>query len=397
MLAAIKNLKEQRAKLVDAARAALNRDPNSPQFDAMMADEAKLTRRIAGLERAAKLNTSGELVVGPVEADTAIFDRFIRHGVHALDSEERSVLARRHKSFTGPRAALSTGSGTAGGYTVPTGFYARLEAAILGYGGIFDACRFIDTESGAAMPFPTGNDTAQKGVRVAENGDAFSGGTDPSFGQVNFTPYLYSSRGVLVPISLLQDAAFDIEAELAEWLGTRIARIQAEEFVTGTGVDEPNGIVTAATVGHTTAEEQVDSLLYDDLVDLEHSVDREYRRKGSWLMSDDTLKVIKKLKAADSDLPAWVPGIAAGEPDTILGHPYVIDDNVPAIEAGSTPLLFGDLRKYVVRRVVNAQLVRFGEKYMDRLQVGFLAYHRADGDLVDAGTHPVKKLQMAAV
>jgi hypothetical protein len=39
--------------------------------------------------------------------------------------------------------------------------------------------------------------------------------------------------------------------------------------------------------------------------------------------------------------------------------------------------------------VSDVRLVRMDERYADYDQVGFTAFLRSDGDLLDAGTHPV--------
>ena len=45
--------------------------------------------------------------------------------------------------------------------------------------------------------------------------------------------------------------------------------------------------------------------------------------------------------------------------------------------------------------VKGIRLTVFKEKYADQLMVSFMGHVRADGNLVDAGTHPVKYLEMA--
>ena len=47
--------------------------------------------------------------------------------------------------------------------------------------------------------------------------------------------------------------------------------------------------------------------------------------------------------------------------------------------------------RYYLRGV---QILRLVERYADYGQVGYLAFHRHDARLIDAGTHPVKVLQM---
>jgi len=67
---------------------------------------------------------------------------------------------------------------------------------------------------------------------------------------------------------------------------------------------------------------------------------------------------------------------------------------MPDLGATNTPIAFGDFSYYYIRIVRDMQMVRFDEKYMDFLQVGFAAYMRADGLLMDTGA--IKKLTNAA-
>ena len=41
-------------------------------------------------------------------------------------------------------------------------------------------------------------------------------------------------------------------------------------------------------------------------------------------------------------------------------------------------------------------VLRLVERYADYLQVGYIGFLRADGNLVDAGTHPIAAFQNSA-
>ena len=91
-------------------------------------------------------------------------------------------------------------------------------------------------------------------------------------------------------------------------------------------------------------------MTYDDLVELEHSLDPAYREGGrcSFMFADTTLKAIKKLKDGQGR-PLWLPGIDVKEPASILGYRYVINQSVPAMAATAKSVLFGDFSKYIIR------------------------------------------------
>lgn len=282
------------------------------------------------------------------------------------------------------------GGGEEGGYLVADEAMRPLEIALLAFGGMRQGATVFRTNTGADLPWPTTNDTSNKGALLAENGTHTE--LPVSFSQLVLEAYKYTSRLLLVSVELLQDSNENIAQILGRLLGERIGRITNEHFTTGDGSNKPNGIVTAATLGVTGSLGA--SITYDELVNLEHSVDPAYRTGAKFMFHDTTLAILKKLK--DGDLrPMWLPGLATREPDTILGHPYIINQDMPQMGPGSPSggdksILFGAIDKYMIRDVREITLRRLDERYAELGQVGFLAFSRHDGDLLDAGTNPVK-------
>jgi HK97 family phage major capsid protein len=291
--------------------------------------------------------------------------------------------------------AQSVGTATAGGFTVPDETMRALEIALLTYGGMRTAATVIRTSTGAALPIPTANDTAQAGVILDENTQVAS--QDVTFAQLVLDAYKYSSKQVLVSVELLQDSSVNIGAMLGTMLGERIGRITNTHFTVGTGTAQPRGIVPAATVGFTapTADTQVTTWKYSSMVELEHSVDPAYRRGASWMMADSSLKKTKQI-IDSTGRPIWAPSITVGAPDTLLGYPVVINQDVAAMAASAKSVVFGDLSKYLIRDVLGITLLRLEERYADFHQIAFLAFARMDGDLLNAGTGPVKVFVNAA-
>ena len=65
----------------------------------------------------------------------------------------------------------------------------------------------------------------------------------------------------------------------------------------------------------------------------------------------------------------------------------------PVANTNPTSMLFGDLQKQIIRKVKDMSVLRLNERYADFGQVGFIAFMRIDGSLVDAGTHAINVLQ----
>jgi HK97 family phage major capsid protein len=267
-----------------------------------------------------------------------------------------------------------------------------LEVSLLSFGGMRQAATVIRTETGADLPWPTFNDTANKGRRIGEN--SVHTNTDMSFGQVVFGAYKYSSDYVLVSWEFLQDSTLNVAEVIGKALGERIGRITNDEFTTGTGSSQPNGLVTAAGTG-VTATALTATTTYSFLMDLVHSVDPSYRVGGRFMLSDAALKMVRKVlipqySGDTAGAPLWQPSLQAGVPDQLLGYGYVINQSMATPATAEKTIAFGDLSKYQIRDVRDITLVRADERFVEYGQVAFLAWSRHDGDLLDAGTDPIK-------
>jgi HK97 family phage major capsid protein len=288
--------------------------------------------------------------------------------------------------------ALSAIVGSQGAFTIAEGFMPSLEQALLSHGSVRAAAEIIRTENGADMPWPTANDTSNKGRLVAEKEAAAS--LDPSFGQIVWRAYAYTSDMVQVPASLLEDSSFDLPSVLGEMLGTRLSRIWEEHFTSGDNNSKPHGIVPGSAVGKTAAS--ATALAADEIIDLFYSVDPVYRAMpgSGWMAHDLIFAEIRKLKD-NEDRYLWTPGFSE-RPDTILGAPINVNQEMEStLDTTNEVLLYGDLKKYKVREVGSVRVRRLVERFADQDCEAFVIFARADGRLLDAGTNPVKKLVMA--
>ncbi|WP_181444676.1 phage major capsid protein [Bacillus sp. 03113] len=315
------------------------------------------------------------------------YKSWLKTGIQGLDTEQRTILDNGRQTFEA--RALSAVTGASGGFTVPQGFYNEIISAMKPFGGMRQSrATILRTGSGNDLPIPTNDDTANVGAIVGENAAA-GNATDPVFAQKILKAYKYTSKTFLIPIELLQDSAFDVEAFIRQKITERIARILNQHFTTGTGSGQPQGVVTGSTLGKEGATGQTGSITYDDLVDLQHSVNPLYRANAEWMFNDNSLKIIRKLKDSNG-LPLWQPSLTAAEPDTILGKPYRINTDMADMAASAKSILFGDFANYFIRDVLDLMIVRISEKYIENGQIGFIAFSRHDALLIDAGQGPIK-------
>jgi HK97 family phage major capsid protein len=294
----------------------------------------------------------------------------------------------------GHTRAMSDVTGSQGAYTVPQGFVYKLEVALKYYGGILQAAEYIPTDTGNLLPYPIIDDTGNTGEVIAENtvvaggaGDG-TGENDPVFSVKDLNAYMHDSGIVLVPLTLLQDSAFDVESYMLPLLSTRIGRKLNNGCTVGTGGGTmPTGVVTSAQLGITGASPTTFS--YSELLRLEHSIDPAYRVRSNpkcGFMFSDAAFLQAKLLVDGNGRPLWIAGgvsegIQNARPDTIDGFPYWINQDVAAPGSSAKSILFGDFSKFKIRQVREVHMTRLSERYAERLMVGFIAFLRADSAL----------------
>jgi len=336
--------------------------------------EAQTAHALEGRAQAA-----GRTVDHQAEREREILAAWLRGGVEALSPEDRQEVRQR-----AVQAAMSTGVPAEGGYTVPREFSATLLDALKAFGGMREVATVMATATGAPFDHPTTDSSNEEGEIVAENAAATA--QDFTFGTKAVGAYKFSSKEIAVPFELLQDSAINIEDHIRTRLALRIGRITNRLFTTGTGSGQPEGIVTASAVGVTGKAGQVTSFLINDLIDLEHSVDPAYRANGcGWMFHDDVLRAAKKLVDTQGR-PLWLPGYTQGEPNTLMRYPYTINQHMPVPAANAKSILFGQFSTYLIRDVMQVMLFRMADSNFTRKgQVGFLAFSRHDGKLLDVG------------
>lgn len=370
--------------IVDAAEGRSLTDDEVTQYEALETELQQVQRTDEIRARQTAYNAPAPApLLAPVAApapdgglDTA-FENYLRTGRPNADISDLQVTNAQGES-----------AATEGGYLVPEGFRQKIVDRMKAFGGIANVAETITTSTGAPLPWPTVDDTANTGEIVAEHG-TFAGGADLVFGTKALGAYSYMAGGtggtpLRVSLELLQDAAFDVQAFVSAKLGERIARIQSTHLVTGTGANEPQGIVHGLT-GVELADDTA-GLEYNDLITFIHAVDPAYRATGCrWAFNDTTLSTIKKMVDSNGD-PLWLPSDATMGSDlgggTLLGYPVTIDQAFPNIDVDANTVnwgAFGNLREgYVIRRVRDVQIIVNPWTRAAYRQVEFTGWARMD-------------------
>ena len=312
-----------------------------------------------------------------------------------IKAQMRSMHYRDHGNLVDREVrGLATQFGDQGGYLrSPGSLSAAFELNLLAFGGVRQVAQEITTQSGEDYYWPNVDDTGNKGEQL---GEATTIGTNvqPLIGMQRWGAFKFSSRPVFISSELLEDDQYDLASTLGEMLGTRLGRITAERFATGSGAGTAEGIVTGSKLGVTAAA--ATKFTFDEVVELIHSVDPAYRSMPGvgFLLHDKIVSFLRRLKDGEGRY-IWQSGVTDGRPDSLYGYPVGICQEMDSsLVSGAKPLLFGSLGHYKIRKVRDVRMYRLVERYRDIDQDGFVAFIREDGKLLQSNTPPVRHLLM---
>jgi HK97 family phage major capsid protein len=112
-------------------------------------------------------------------------------------------------------------------------------------------------------------------------------------------------------------------------------------------------------------------------------------------MHSNLLSELKQLSiAATAYGQVWAPSFRDGEPDTILGKRYFLNQAMSSTSAtGDKIFAYGDWSAFKVRMINGFDLRRLTERYAELGQVAFFGVARVDSALLD--TTAVKYMEIS--
>lgn len=298
------------------------------------------------------------------------------------------------------RTAIQTVTTTGGGNTIPVMLLDAIEVAEKYYLPFSsDIFTLLKTSGGYDIPIPAVNDTTNIGYQININTSAETSAAALVFNQPNtMKAFKFTSGMIQIPTELIEDSIVNITQFIADRLGERMGRAKANAFTAGAGTTAPMGISTIikATAAMQVVPETNTGLTATDLINLMFSLDPAYANKPQtrFMLNNQMLRVIALLTiGASDDRPLWQQGLAQGMPNTILGVPYLINNYMDStLVKTKLSVIFGDMSKYWIRQVSDRRVNIVKERYAEFDQIGVVLWERLDGQLVDAGTNPIKGL-----
>ncbi|CAN7481281.1 phage major capsid protein [Mesorhizobium sp. LjNodule214] len=342
-------------------------------------DNTKLVDRLAAVET--RLNRPA-IIKGDNDnepsAERKAFKSFLKYGPERMPGEEAKSLV--------------VSDDTRGGYLAPAEFQAEVIKNIVQFSPVRQAARVGSTASPSViLPKRTGTPTASW---VGETETRSS--TESAYGQIEI-PVNEAACYVDVSLQLLEDAAVNVESEVAMDLAEEFGRLEAVAFVNGDGFKKPTGFMTDAgipfTVSGSAAVISDPDGTADGLINLMYALKPAYRANGVWMANGTTIAALRRLKDSTKQY-IWQPSIQAGEPATLLGRPIVEAPDMPDIAAGTFPVIFGDFTRYRIYDRVAMSILRDPYSQATSGKVRFHARRRVGGANTQA--EAFRKLKVSA-
>lgn len=209
---------------------------------------------------------------------------------------------------------------------------------------------------------PTVGKAAEGSVRTKTGSPEYE---EVTYGMTNY--YAYPK----VTEELLEDNAYNYEADLTETIREEIGTAMEVDYTTGDGANgTPKGILAETAINRVETV-TAGKLDFDDIKNLIFSIGAKYRKGSKIYINSNTALHLAKIKD-NTGRYIWQTSVKEGEPDKVEGYPVRYLETLPDIAEGNEPIIFGNLKKgYVVVDKAKTAL----PKRDDLTEPGFVKFH----------------------
>ena len=321
--------------------------------------------KLSALSRRSPLASSIE--VNDHSEQKAAFTAFVRKGEPLMEGK-----------------ALSVGSDADGGYAAPGYLYEQVLALLQAASPVRQQANGVSINADQIDLLV--DQGAAGSSWVAETG-ARNETTSPQLARVRIPVYeLYAAPRASQ--MLLDDSVFDVESWLTGRIADTMAAAENAAFTSGDGSGKPKGFLSYAAG---TAWGQIERVKTgvdgawpttapaDKLIDLYLSLKSGYADGAVWLLNRTLLADIRRFKTTDNAY-LWQPGLGGEASATLLGHPVIVNEDMPARASGSLSVAFGNFRRgYTVVDRTDLRILR--DPFTAKPYVVFYATKRVGGDV----------------
>jgi len=192
---------------------------------------------------------------------------------------------------------------------------------------------------------------------------------------------------------LVDDAAINMEAWLADKVADKFARAENTAFVNGSGVDQPRGFLTYPAGSENPGQVlekatgvnggfAADPDGADALIEMIHALKSQYRSNGVFATNRTTLGAVRLLKDSQGRM-LWQPSLAAGMPSTLLGYPVASFEDMPDYTTtDAKAIIFADFAEYY--QIVDRLGIRtLRDPYTAKPYIKYYSTKRVGGDVAN--------------
>jgi len=278
------------------------------------------------------------------------------------------------------KKALYESDDTLGGFYAPTEYVEEIIKTVTEISPIRSIARIRQTNKrGIEIPKRTGQFSAQW---VAETGTR-SETTGYTTGLMQIDAH---EQYALVDISqaMLEDSAFNLESEMASEFSEQFSKAEGTAFVSGSGVGQPLGFTDSTAGVGSTNSGSGSALTANGLLDLVYAIKSEYLGNSRFVMNRTTFAKLLQLEDGEGQKIFHVGlNLVNGAPSTIVGYPYVLATDMPAIGGSAKPIAFGDFsRAYTIVDRVNLSVMRDPYSQATSGNIRYVARRRVGGTVV---------------
>lgn len=204
--------------------------------------------------------------------------------------------------------------------------------------------------------------------------------SDMSFGKRSLTPHPLAKR-IKASKTLIRKAP-NCEQIIRSRLAYKFAVPEEKCFLGGHGANQPLGLLTSSADGISSSRDTTTSVSGtvkpDEIYDCFYSLKSQYRTNAKWIVGRTFVRNCRKFKTGDGQY-LWQPGVTAGQPDMILGKPYVESELMPTFASGNYAAIVGDYSFYWIADALNMQIQVLTELYAETNQNGYIGRKETDG------------------
>ena len=293
----------------------------------------------------------------------------------ASDAYRKAAIQAMRTGFHQVSDILQEGVDTDGGYLVPEEWDKRL----------IDVLNEENIMRGLATKIKTAGEhkiniaaTKPTAAWIEEGGELQF--TDAKFGQKILDAHKLHVA-IKITEELLYDNAFNLESYITTQFGKALANAEEDAFLNGDGTGKPVGLFHETKGGEIGITLTGTKIVSDDVLNLIYKLKRPYRQKASFIMNDQTLADLRKLKD-NNGAYLWQPSYQAGEPDRLCGYGIHTSAFAPTVEAGKPVMAFGDYSYYNIGDRGSRSFQPLRELFAGNGMIGYVAKERVDGLLI---------------